>query len=172
MAGLVAGQVIDETNAPLPGVLVELRQAGAAAPLTAITDEQGRFTLTSHVPGAAELTFKLINFGTVRRHITVEADNPVALTVVMRLAMSADVTVTGQRTFRNIANLENPAENLVGIATAASQGAVTAAELEARPIMRAGEVFETVPGLIVSQHSGEGKANRYLPPRLQPRSRH
>ena len=161
VAGLVAGQVIDESSAPLPGVLVELRQAGAAAPLTAITDEQGRFTLTGHVPGAGELTFKLINFGTVRRHITVEADNPVALTVVMRLAMSADVTVTGQRTFRNIADLENPAENLVGIATAASQGAITAAELEARPTMRAGEVFETVPGLIVSQHSGEGKANQY-----------
>ncbi len=28
-------------------------------------------------------------------------------------------------------------------------------------MMRAGEVLETVPGLIISQHSGEGKANRY-----------
>ena len=28
-------------------------------------------------------------------------------------------------------------------------------------MMRAGEVLETVPGLIVSQHSGEGKANQY-----------
>ncbi len=27
--------------------------------------------------------------------------------------------------------------------------------------MRAGEVLETVPGLIISQHSGEGKANQY-----------
>jgi hypothetical protein len=27
--------------------------------------------------------------------------------------------------------------------------------------MRAGEVLETVPGLVVSQHSGEGKANQY-----------
>ena len=27
--------------------------------------------------------------------------------------------------------------------------------------MRAGEVLETVPGMIVSQHSGEGKANQY-----------
>ena len=34
-------------------------------------------------------------------------------------------------------------------------------QLEARPIMRAGEVLETVPGMIVSQHSGEGKANQY-----------
>ena len=38
--------------------------------------------------------------------------------------------------------------------------------------MSAGEVLETVPGLVVSQHSGEGKANQYQPARLQPRSRH
>ena len=57
--------------------------------------------------------------------------------------------------------MANPAENLVGIAASASQGAITAAQLEARPIMRAGEVLETVPGMIVSQHSGEGKANQY-----------
>ena len=69
--------------------------------------------------------------------------------------------MTGTRTFRNIADLENPAENLVGIASAASQGAITARQLEARPIMRPAEVLEAVPGLIASQHSGEGKANQY-----------
>ena len=35
------------------------------------------------------------------------------------------------------------------------------AQLDARPMMRAGEVLETVPGVIISQHSGEGKANQY-----------
>jgi hypothetical protein len=79
----------------------------------------------------------------------------------MTLALSADVVVTGARTFRNVADIENPAENLVGIAASSSQGAVTAAQLETRPIMRAGEVLETVPGLVISQHSGEGKANQY-----------
>src|SRR5581483_10598706 len=34
-------------------------------------------------------------------------------------------------------------------------------QLDARPIMRTGEVLETVPGVIISQHSGEGKANQY-----------
>ena len=43
----------------------------------------------------------------------------------------------------------------------ASEGAVTARQLENRPVMRAGEVLETVPGLIISQHSGKGKANQY-----------
>ena len=77
------------------------------------------------------------------------------------LSLSADVVVTGAGTFRNIADAADPAASLIGIAAAASQGAVTAAQLDGRPIMRAGEVLETVPGLVVSQHSGEGKANQY-----------
>ena len=70
--------------------------------------------------------------------------------------------MTGKRTFANLADVENPAENLVGIAQAASQGAITAKQLDERPLMRDGEVLETVPGLIVTQHSGEGKANQYF----------
>ena len=83
------------------------------------------------------------------------------LDVVLVLSLTADVVVTAERTFRNIADLSEPAENLVGIASAASVGAITAAKLQARPIMRPGEVLETVPGLVISQHSGEGKANQY-----------
>ena len=82
---------------------------------------------------------------------------------VLTLALNADVVVTGTSTFRNIADIENPSENLVGIAAAASQGAVTAAQLDGRPVMRPGEVLETMPGMVISQYSGEGKANqRYL----------
>jgi hypothetical protein len=61
------------------------------------------------------------------------------------------------RSLRRDADVEDPKANLVGIAAAASQGAVTAAQVDARPVMRAGEVLETVPGLVVSQHSGEGR---------------
>ena len=44
----------------------------------------------------------------------------------------------------------------------ASQMVVTGQELNARPVTRPGEVLEAVPGLIVTQHSGEGKANQYF----------
>lgn len=44
----------------------------------------------------------------------------------------------------------------------ASQTTVTGAELNARPITRPGEVLEATPGLVVTQHSGEGKANQYF----------
>ncbi len=51
--------------------------------------------------------------------------------------------------------------NLVGTADAASQGFVGAAQLGQRPIYRPGEVLEAIPGVVISQHSGEGKANQY-----------
>jgi outer membrane cobalamin receptor len=44
----------------------------------------------------------------------------------------------------------------------ASQMTVTGEELNARPVTRPGEVLEASPGLIVTQHSGDGKANQYF----------
>ncbi|HEY5411786.1 MAG TPA: TonB-dependent receptor [Caulobacteraceae bacterium] len=52
--------------------------------------------------------------------------------------------------------------NLLGVAETASQGSVTRKEVELRPIQRIGQLYETVPGLVVTIHSGEGKANQYL----------
>ncbi len=80
---------------------------------------------------------------------------------MLSLALTADVAVTGRSTFTNLADAENPAQNVVGIAQSASHGAITARQLDARPVMRTGEVLETVPGVVISQHSGEGKANQY-----------
>jgi outer membrane receptor protein involved in Fe transport len=44
----------------------------------------------------------------------------------------------------------------------ASQMTVSGADLNARPVARPGEIVEAAPGLIVTQHSGEGKANQYF----------
>src|SRR5580693_8035045 len=52
--------------------------------------------------------------------------------------------------------------NLLGTATTASQGSVTEQELELRPAYRVGQLLESVPGLVVTVHSGEGKANQFL----------
>jgi hypothetical protein len=51
--------------------------------------------------------------------------------------------------------------NGVGSSDAASQGSVTSNLIESRPTLRPGEILEFVPGVIVSQHSGDGKANQY-----------
>ena len=51
---------------------------------------------------------------------------------------------------------------LIGESRAASEGVVPGVQLEGRPILRPGEVLEVVPGLVVTQHSGDGKANQYF----------
>jgi hypothetical protein len=61
-----------------------------------------------------------------------------------------NITVTGRQ------------DSLLGIADSASQGTTGAAQLEDRPILRSGEILETVPGLIITQHAGGGKANQYF----------
>jgi len=140
---------------------VELRGEGSRNPEGSATDSEGRYTFEAVLPGRYQLSFKLINFaGQTRRDVSVSSGRVTTADAVLHLTLSADVTVTGKRTFANLADVEDPAENLVGIASSASQGAVTAQQIAARPIMRAGEVLETAPGVLISQHSGEGKGNQ------------
>ncbi|MGE3310963.1 MAG: TonB-dependent receptor plug domain-containing protein [Limisphaerales bacterium] len=51
-------------------------------------------------------------------------------------------------------------DSLLGVASSASQGTVGSLQIDQRPTLRAGEVLETVPGVIVTQHAGGGKANQ------------
>ena len=53
-------------------------------------------------------------------------------------------------------------DNAVGTSDAASQGVITADLVANRPALRTGELLEFVPGMIVTQHSGDGKANQYF----------
>lgn len=52
--------------------------------------------------------------------------------------------------------------DLTGRAQTASQGTITAKELQMRPAYRVGQILEAIPGLVVTTHSGEGKANQLL----------
>jgi TonB-dependent Receptor Plug Domain len=54
------------------------------------------------------------------------------------------------------------AESIIGSASSASKGQASFEELSQRPYLRRGELLEVVPGVIVTQHSGDGKANQYF----------
>ena len=157
----VTGTVRDETGVALPAVSVELKRAGGAPRLTT-TDSRGGYEFDGVFTGRYQIAFAVINFASIRRDFDVSPIAPATVDTVMHLALSADLTVTGKRTFANLADIERPVDSLVGIAQSSSQGAVTAEQLDSRPLMRTGEVLETIPGVVVTQHSGEGKANQYF----------
>jgi outer membrane receptor protein involved in Fe transport len=58
--------------------------------------------------------------------------------------------------------IRSKVENLTGTANSGSEGIVSGLRIAALPILRPGEVMEMVPGLIVTQHAGDGKANQYF----------
>ncbi len=54
------------------------------------------------------------------------------------------------------------AQEQIGSAIAASEGLVGYDDLNLQPRYRVGELLETVPGMVATQHSGTGKANQYF----------
>ena len=58
--------------------------------------------------------------------------------------------------------VQSTREDVQGTAASASEGVVTSKQLRTRPVLRAGDIMESVPGLVATQHAGEGKANQYF----------
>jgi len=88
-----------------------------------------------------------------------------AISLASNLLISANAQAAGINSSTDITELSNitiSGSAQMGDAVSASMGTVVAEQIEQRPISRAGEILETVPGLIVTQHSGEGKANQYF----------
>lgn len=50
----------------------------------------------------------------------------------------------------------------IGTVDSASEGLVGYDDLRIAPMLRVGELVETVPGMVATQHSGTGKANQYF----------
>ena len=80
----------------------------------------------------------------------------VIIGIVIAQAHAADIP-----TLAPVQVIESGTDRL-GIAGSANEGLVTREQLDARPTYRSGEILEFAPGLIVTQHSGDGKANQYF----------
>ena len=78
------------------------------------------------------------------------------------LAGATAATAQAQQETPSTVTITGHYDNRVGSSDAASQGSIGAALLKSRPALRPGELLEFVPGIIVTQHSGDGKANQYF----------
>ncbi len=87
-------------------------------------------------------------------------DSPATFTPDALSAAAAEASATAGTL--ETAVIGGKAKDLLGIAPSASKGQASAEELAQRPFLRRGELLEVVPGMIVTQHSGGGKANQYF----------
>lgn len=158
--GTLSGVIRDSAGRPLAGALVEVSGPGLAAPLRALTTATGAYRFQGLPKGTLQVQVRFPGYFTAQRTISTLQGHAVALDLVLHV-YSATVEVSGRADLVHLGDLDAPVNHLLGIADTASQGVVTPAKLEERAYLRTGEVLETVPGLLISQHSGEGKANQY-----------
>ena len=148
----LAGTVVDASGAVIAGAGIMVRGADGTVVKLTQADSHGLFTFSGLPPGNYRLVTTNPGFQTKEIPVTVwTAGEPAPLRITLDVSIvSTTVDVQGRE------------DSLVGIADSASQGTVGAKEIDARPILRSGEVLETIPGLIITQHAGGGKANQYF----------
>ncbi len=83
-----------------------------------------------------------------------------ALALAALAALSSPALAGGEQELPKVV-ITGSATSQVGVADSANVGTVTQKQLGARTVYRPGELLEAAPGLVVSQHSGEGKANQF-----------
>ncbi len=157
--GTISGTVKDPSGRPLPGVEAELEGPVGA---TVRTDGRGAFTFRGLGPGRYTLVLRHPAFQGQRRSLTLGPGHGQSVEATLHpFVPSASVEVKDAGGFLGLADLDAPLNHLLGIADTASEGVITPERLARRPYQRTGELLETVPGLLISQHSGDGKANQY-----------
>ncbi len=148
----LSGTVVDTSGAVIAGATVHALSANGTVQRTTQSDKNGSFILSELAPGDYRLVVSNPGFETKEILVTIGttgAPAPLRISLVVG-SVSTSINVQGRE------------DDLIGIAESGTQGTVGATEIEGRPILRSGEVLETVPGLIITQHAGGGKANQYF----------
>jgi hypothetical protein len=148
----LAGTVVDASGAAIAGATVVARSTNGTAQVTTRSDASGAFTISGLPVGDYRLFVSNPGFEIKEISVRVGISQTLA---PLRISLAVGSVVSS-------VNVQGRQDDLTGIANSASQGTVGAQEIQDRPILRSGEVLETVPGLIITQHAGGGKANQYF----------
>jgi Carboxypeptidase regulatory-like domain/TonB dependent receptor/TonB-dependent Receptor Plug Domain len=147
----LSGTVFDASGAVIAGITVLVRGADGTVQKTTQTDANGYFRFSGLPAGEYRLIVSSTGFEPKEVRVTIGSTEAPPLSISLAVStVSTTVNVQGRE------------DSLIGIADSATQGTVGAKQIDDRPILRAGEILETVPGLIITQHAGGGKANQYF----------
>ena len=148
----LSGIIVDPSGAAIAGATVQVQSEDGSVQRTTQSDRSGNFLISGLPAGHYRLVVSNSDFATREIPVTVAAA-PAPTPLRIALAVSAVSTTI---------NVQGRADDLIGIAGSAGQVTVGAEELRNRPLLRSGEILETLPGLIITQHAGGGKANQYF----------
>ncbi len=148
----LTGTVVDTSGAVVAGATVQVRSATGVLQKTAQSDTYGSFIVFGLATGNYQLVVSSAGFETKEIPVTIGATGPPPPLRIALAVGSVNTTV----------NVQGRQDSLIGIAESATQGTVGATEIQDHPILRAGEILETIPGVIITQHAGGGKANQYF----------
>ncbi|HTS46671.1 MAG TPA: carboxypeptidase-like regulatory domain-containing protein [Bryobacteraceae bacterium] len=131
---VVSGTVVDSSGAAIAGAAVEVQSANRTVLRVTESDMNGSFTISGLAAGNYRVVVSHANFVAKEIPLTIgTAPAPAPLRIALAVgSVSTTVNVQGRED-----------------------------DLD-RPILRSGEVLETVPGLIITQHAGGGKVNQYF----------
>ncbi len=147
----LSGTVVDTSGAVITGADVHVLGAIGSVLRTAHSDRNGAFLFAGLAAGNYRLVVMNPGFETKEISVNIGTTGAPAPLRISLVVGSVSTTI----------NVQGREDDLIGIAESGTQGTVGATEIEDRPILRSGEVLETVPGLIITQHAGGGKANQY-----------
>ena len=138
----VLGKVLDkQSNSPIPGanIIVDGTARGASS------NEDGKYVISEVAVGTYDISASAVGLVKQTRRMTIAK----AETVRVDFSLASDVlnfeevTTTGERTF-----------------SAASSEMLRAIDFELRPKQSAQDMLRLVPGLVIAQHAGGGKAEQ------------
>src|SRR5271155_4139077 len=148
----LSGTVVDTSGAVVAGSTVQVRRANGTVQITTHSDTYGSFIISGLSAGNYRLVVSSPGLETKEIPVTIgTTESPAPLRISLAVS-SVSTTI----------NVKSREDSLIGIADSATQGTVGAKEIQDRPILRSGEVLEAVPGVIITQHAGGGKANQYF----------
>src|SRR5271156_4771663 len=148
----LSGIVVDTSGAVIAGATVQVRSANGTVQMTTQTDANGSFIISGLSAGNYRVVVSSSGLETKKIPGTIGTTETPASVHISLAVSSVNTTI----------NVQGREDSLIGIAESASQGTVGATEIQDRPILRSGEILETIPGMIITQHAGGGKANQYF----------
>jgi len=148
----LTGTIVDASGGVIAGATVQMRSPSGAIQTTTQSEANGSFSISGLAPGNYRLVVSNPGFETKEVPVAI---GPTESQAPLRIALAVSIVST-------TVNVQGREDDLVGIASSATQGTVGAKEIDDRPMLRVGELLEAVPGLIITQHAGGGKANQYF----------